>query len=121
MVRFSSRCGCLCSKKIYGQQDCGTSSGKSLMGIRYPWWSLPGRTDSILATVGLSSHLVEMNLSHKEDLHSWKHESSGTFSSKSTYRAFFHEAVLFEPRRTLESFDATQCKVLLWFAIHRRC
>jgi hypothetical protein len=39
--------------------------------------------------------LEDFVLSHDEDGYYWRHEGSGTFTSRSTYRAFFYSAISF--------------------------
>lgn len=47
---------------------------------------------------------------------------SGSFSSKSAYRAFFNGSTTFEPWcRLWKSWAPPKCKVFLWLAIRNRC
>jgi len=56
------------------------------------------------------------------DKHKWKFEASGDFSTKSTYRAFFNGAILFEPCRLIwGSWAPRKCKFFLWLVVHNRC
>ena len=58
----------------------------------------------------------------RDDIHYWKHTSSGHFSSKSAYRAFFTGAIAFEPwKRLWRSWAPLRCKLFLWLAIRNRC
>jgi hypothetical protein len=41
--------------------------------------------------------LQEINFSSHEDEHNWWFSSSGCYSTKLAYRAFFHGSVAFEP------------------------
>ncbi|KAG2620200.1 hypothetical protein PVAP13_3NG158708 [Panicum virgatum] len=45
--------------------------------------------------------ISEFHLNISEDLHQWKFESSGLFSSRSAYRAFFVGTIQFETRKRL--------------------
>jgi hypothetical protein len=60
---------------------------------------------SHLSFVGLQQHLLlwnvvnEVVLKVEEDRHSWRHEASGLYSSKSYYKALFTGAITFEPWR----------------------
>ncbi|GJN24926.1 hypothetical protein PR202_gb12704 [Eleusine coracana subsp. coracana] len=64
--------------------------------------------------------LLEMHLSPMEDVHTWRFDSSGQFSSNSAYRAF-NGAIPFEHgRRLWKSWAPHKCKVFLWLAIWNR-
>ncbi|GJM95649.1 hypothetical protein PR202_ga12415 [Eleusine coracana subsp. coracana] len=66
--------------------------------------------------------LMEMHLSQVEDVHTWKFDSSGQFSSKSTYSALFNGAIPFEHwRRLWKSWASQKCKVFLWLTIQIWC
>lgn len=66
--------------------------------------------------------LSEFNLTSTEDLHRWKFESSGLFSSRSAYRAFFTGAIHFEPwKRLWKAWTPNKCKIFVWLAIRNRC
>jgi hypothetical protein len=66
--------------------------------------------------------LSEFLLNNSDDLHQWKFESSGIFSSRSTYRAFFVGAVQFEPwKRLWKAWAPNKCKTFVWLAIRNRC
>ena len=41
--------------------------------------------------------LLEIILTDQEDRHTWRLDTSGCYSSKSVYKAFFYGAVTFEP------------------------
>jgi hypothetical protein len=45
--------------------------------------------------------LQDIQLSEGEDCHTWRFDSSGQFSNKSAYRAFFHGSITFEPWKRL--------------------
>jgi hypothetical protein len=60
-------------------------------------------------------------LSPTEDLHHWKPDSSGIFSTKSAYRAFI-DSITFEPWKHLwKSWAPGKCKPFIWLAIRNRC
>jgi hypothetical protein len=57
-----------------------------------------------------------------EEVHHWKFESSGVFSTKSAYRAFFFGSTTFEPwKRLWKSWAPGKCKTFIWLAIRNRC
>ena len=61
-------------------------------------------------------------LTTTEDLHSWRFESSGFFSSRLAYRAFFNGPITFEPWRCIwKSWAPAKRKVFLWLAVRNRC
>jgi hypothetical protein len=61
-------------------------------------------------------------LTQEADIHTWLHTSSGQFSSRSCYRAFFMGAITFEPwKRLWKSWDPPKCKFFLWLAIRNKC
>jgi len=81
-----------------------------------------------LSLIGLFEYLqlwdmlLDTSLSQDEDVHIWRLDSSGIFSSKSAYRAFFNGAITFEHwRRLWKSWAPAKCKVFLWLAIRNRC
>ena len=60
--------------------------------------------------------------SPNEDSHSWRFESSGVFTTKSAYRAFFHGSINFEPWRQIwKTWAPPEYKVFLWLAVRDRC
>jgi len=61
-------------------------------------------------------------LTVNEDAHQWRFESSGTFSTRSAYRAFFIASISFEPwKRIWKSWAPGKCKTFIWLAIRNRC
>jgi len=46
--------------------------------------------------------LMNFTFTSDDDQHIWKHEISGSFSSKTAYKAFFYGSIQFEPWRRLE-------------------
>jgi hypothetical protein len=61
-------------------------------------------------------------LTQEADIHTWLHTSSGQFSSRSCYRAFFMGAITFEPwKRLWKSWASPMCKFFLWLAIRNKC
>jgi hypothetical protein len=57
-----------------------------------------------------------------EDVHKWRFEASGQFSTKSAYEALFHGAINFEPSKQIWSTWAPRkCKFFLWLVAHNRC
>jgi len=66
--------------------------------------------------------IQDFMLSPNEDSHSWRFETSGVFTTKSAYRAFFHGSINFEPwRRIWKTWAPPKCKVFLWLAVRDRC
>ncbi|GJN13632.1 hypothetical protein PR202_gb00357 [Eleusine coracana subsp. coracana] len=66
--------------------------------------------------------LMEITLSEQEDHHIWRLNGSGTYSSKSAYKAFFNGSITFEPWcRLWKSWAPPKCKFFLWLAIRNRC
>ena len=62
--------------------------------------------------------LVGITLNTNDDAHIWRFESSGTFSTKSTYRAFLIGSTSFEPwKRIWKSWAPSKCKIFIWLAI----
>ena len=62
------------------------------------------------------------NKNWKYKQHIWRFDASGTYSAKSTYRAFFYGSVTFEPwRRLWKSWAPGTCKFFIWLAIINRC
>ena len=79
-----------------------------------------------LSVIGLFEYFQLWNiiqdflLTTTEDLHSWRFESSGFFSSRLAYRAFFNGSITFEPWRCIwKSWAPAKRKVFLWLAIRR--
>jgi hypothetical protein len=61
-------------------------------------------------------------LTQEADRHVWIHSSSGQFSSKSCYRAFFMGSITFEPwKRLWKTWAPPKCKFFLWLAIRNKC
>jgi hypothetical protein len=55
-----------------------------------------------LSLVGLQQYLLcdmvnEVVLKDEDDIHSWRHETSGIYSAKSRYKAIFIGSISFEP------------------------
>jgi hypothetical protein len=66
--------------------------------------------------------ILDFQPNNTEDQHHWKFESSGTFSTRSAYRAFFVGAIHFEPWKQLwKGWAPNKCKIFIWLAIHNRC
>ncbi|GJM87684.1 hypothetical protein PR202_ga03662 [Eleusine coracana subsp. coracana] len=65
--------------------------------------------------------LLEFNLQVEEDRHVWVHDSSGSYSSKSAYRAYLQGSITFEPwKRLWKTWAPGKCKLFLWLAIRNR-
>jgi hypothetical protein len=61
-------------------------------------------------------------LSQDADKRVWMHTSSGQFSSKSCYKAFFLGSISFEPwKRLWKTWAPPKCKFFLWLAIRNKC
>lgn len=66
--------------------------------------------------------ISEVNLTDTDDLHRWKPEASGVFSTKSAYRCYFVGSITFEPwKRIWKTWAPGKCKTFLWLAIRNRC
>jgi hypothetical protein len=66
--------------------------------------------------------MQKIELSIEDDIHIWRFDKTGKFSSKSAYRAFFNGAIKFEPwKRLWKTWSPAKCKVFLWLAIRNRC
>jgi len=66
--------------------------------------------------------ISDVHLSSSSDIHRWKFESSGFFSSRSAYKAFFVGAIKFEPWKHLwKSWAPNKCMIFLWLAVRNRC
>jgi hypothetical protein len=66
--------------------------------------------------------LLQVVLTQEEDVHVWRLDASGQYTSKSTYRAFFNGSITFEPwRRIWKSWAPAKCKIFLWLAARNRC
>jgi len=66
--------------------------------------------------------ISDVHLSSSSDIHRWKFESSGFFSSRSAYKAFFVGAIKFEPwKRLWKSWAPNKCMIFLWLAVRNRC
>ena len=64
----------------------------------------------------------EVNLIETEDLHRWRSEASGVFSSSSAYRCYFAGSITFEPwKRLWKTWAPGKCKTFLWLAIRNCC
>jgi hypothetical protein len=61
-------------------------------------------------------------LTQEADRHVWIHSSSGQFSSKSCYKAFFLGSITFEPwKRLWKTWAPPKCKFFIWLAIRNKC
>ncbi|GJM91715.1 hypothetical protein PR202_ga08120 [Eleusine coracana subsp. coracana] len=70
----------------------------------------------------LWDYIAEVMLSQEEDIHVWKLDASGQYSTKSAYRAFYNGSTTFAPwRRLWKSWAPPKCKIFLWLAIRNRC
>lgn len=56
-----------------------------------------------------------------DDVHKWKFEASGEFSTKSAYEAFFLGAVLEPSNLIWRNWAPRKCKFFLWLVAHNRC
>jgi hypothetical protein len=66
--------------------------------------------------------LAGITLKTNDDAHIWRFESSGTFPTKSTYRAFLIGSTSFEPwKRIWKSWAPSKCKIFIWLAIRNHC
>lgn len=81
-----------------------------------------------LGHVGLTEYLqlwdalASIVLNHADDLHHWKFEASGEFSTRSAYRSFFVGSITFEPRKQIwKSWAPGNCRMFIWLGIRNRC
>ena len=66
--------------------------------------------------------LANVNLNDTEDIHRWKLEASGIFSTRSAYKNFFVGAITFEPwKKVWKTWAPGKCKTFVWLAIRNRC
>jgi len=66
--------------------------------------------------------LNNWHLNTTDDVHQWKFETSGIFSTRSAYRNFFVGSVSFEPwKRLWKSWAPSKCKTFIWLAIRNHC
>ena len=66
--------------------------------------------------------LAGVNLNNTDDIHRWKPEASGEFSTRSAYKNFFVGAITFEPwKKVWKSWAPGKCKTFVWLAIRNRC
>jgi hypothetical protein len=66
--------------------------------------------------------LSGFNLHDTDDIHHWRFEASGIFSTRSAYRNFFVGSISFEPwKRLWKSWAPSKCKTFVWLAIQNRC
>jgi len=64
----------------------------------------------------------DIALNDNEDAHQWRFESSGIFSTRLAYRAFFIGSTTFEPwKRIWKSWAPGKCKTFIWLAVHNHC
>ncbi|KAL6626203.1 hypothetical protein ACP70R_029929 [Stipagrostis hirtigluma subsp. patula] len=78
--------------------------------------------DGIRELFRLWDCLLGITLTDQEDIHTWRLDASGQYSSKSAYTAYFFGAVTFEPwHRLWKTWAPAKCKMFLWLAIKNRC
>jgi len=66
--------------------------------------------------------LAGVNLNNTDDIHRWKPEASGEFSTRSAYKNFFVGAITFEPwKKVWKSWAPVKYKTFVWLAIRNRC
>lgn len=76
-------------------------------------WEVLQRLDT-LASVNLDPE--------QEDVHIWTRNTSGKFSSKSAYQAFFMGGIEFEPYKQLwKSWAPLKVKIFIMMALWKRC
>uniref|UniRef100_A0A0A9HQ77 Reverse transcriptase zinc-binding domain-containing protein n=1 Tax=Arundo donax TaxID=35708 RepID=A0A0A9HQ77_ARUDO len=57
-----------------------------------------------------------------KDVHKWRLDPSGQFTTKSAYSAFFNGSIFFEPSELIwKSWAPRKCKFFLWLVAHNRC
>ena len=57
-----------------------------------------------------------------EDVHRWRNEASGVFSTRSAYKSYFVGSITLEPWKKLwKTWAPGKCKTFLWLAIRNRC
>jgi hypothetical protein len=62
--------------------------------------------------------LADVNLDGSYDVHQWKFEASGIFSTSSAYCSYFVGSIPFEPwRKVWKSWATGKCKTFMWLAI----
>lgn len=66
--------------------------------------------------------LADVNLDDSYDVHQWKFEASGIFSTSSAYCSYFVGSIPFEPwRKVWKSWATGKCKTFMWLAIKNWC
>jgi len=57
-----------------------------------------------------------------EDVHKWRFEVSGQFSTRSAYKAFFNGSIYFAAGKQIwDTWAPRKCKFFLWLVTHNRC
>ena len=66
--------------------------------------------------------IAGVNLTNIEDIHRWKPDASGLFSTRSAYRSYFVGSITFEPwKRLWKSWAPGKCKTFVWLALRNHC
>jgi len=67
--------------------------------------------------------IQEVVLQHDvEDVHKWRFEASGQFSTKSAYEALFNGSVYFAVGKLIwGTWAPKKCKFFMWLVAHNRC
>jgi len=91
-------------------------------------WQWVSDLETPLNLIGLQQYLQLWDalrgvvLTQEADRHVWIHSSSGQFSSRSCYKAFFMGSITFEPwKRLWKSWAPPKCKFFLWLSIRNKC
>ena len=65
--------------------------------------------------------IAGVNLTNFEDIHRWKPDASGLFSTRSAYRSYIVGSITFEPwKRLWKSSAPGKCKTFVWLALRNR-
>jgi hypothetical protein len=79
-------------------------------------------TQDICGSLSVEGFFEYFQLWDTEDRHIWVHDSSGVYTCKSAYTAYFQGSITFEPwKRLWKSWAPGKCKTFLWLAIRKAC
>lgn len=100
--------------------DCQRGSCWQPVGTRYSRATFCGGAHWVFCPLGLIQDVIlQPDL---EDCHKWQLDSSGQFSFKSAYEAFFKGSIQFAPNKLIwRSWAPRKCKKFLWLVAHKCC
>jgi hypothetical protein len=75
-------------------------------------------TQDICGSLSVEGFFEYFQLWDTEDRHIWVHDSSGVYTCKSAYTAYFQGSITFEPwKRLWKSWAPGKCMTFLWLAM----